>query len=152
MDWEFAKIGNPAEDLSWALLLLWNQKDYSEYFINEYNKLSKYRINKKEFEYWTIFSYVRFSCIASQQYERSLVVKDIDLHITGWRVLQIEKIIQNKLNLKLETNNNYELPILKDFIKCAIKSFADCILFKYSCKRYAINFLKGIKIYLLRKR
>jgi len=67
LDWEMAHLGNPLEDLAWALSPIWSWTDHSRpaYLIdrseaiNIWSNTSGLTIDEKELEWWELFSCVK---------------------------------------------------------------------------------------------
>ena len=67
LDWEMAHFGDPLEDLAWALSPIWSWTDHSRpaYLIDRddaleiWKKTSGLALNKKDLEWWELFSCVK---------------------------------------------------------------------------------------------
>lgn len=81
IDWEFAHIGDPAEDLAWPTVRDWRFGNghlklggigQREPFIDHYEQVSKRRVDRKAIDYWEILGNLRWATTCLQQAERHL--------------------------------------------------------------------------------
>ena len=110
-DLEFAKFSDASEDIAWLFSSLWGNgwnKNNQNIFIKRYENQTGYKIDSDNLHYWSVFSLIRFAVIAIQQYHNAIQRKDVELHITGWRIKSIEKelIYLLKINCSSLNNNN----------------------------------------------
>jgi len=109
---EFAKFSDASEDIAWLFSSLWGNgwnKNNQNIFIKRYENQTGYKIDSDNLHYWSVFSLIRFAVIAIQQYHNAIQRKDVELHITGWRIKSIEKELINllKINCSSLKNNSF---------------------------------------------
>ncbi len=107
LDWEFAALGNPLEDIGWICAKCWcfrhehhivgGVADLDD-FIPAYEAASGRKVRDNELRYWQVMAHIRWSIIALQQAQRHLsgVEPSLELALTGkivaeleWEVLQL---------------------------------------------------------------
>lgn len=65
LDWEMGHLGDPMEDLTWALMSNWRSDDgfpgglTREDLINEWQRSSGLKIDAKSFHWWSLFQHVK---------------------------------------------------------------------------------------------
>ena len=107
LDWEFAALGNPLEDIGWICAKCWGfrQDHYVvggvadvDDFIPAYEAASGRTVPPDALRYWQVMAHIRWSIIALQQAQRHLsgVEPSLELALTGkivaeleWEVLQL---------------------------------------------------------------
>ena len=107
LDWEFAALGNPLEDIGWICAKCWGfRQDHHvvggvaglEDFIPAYEAASGRKVPAEALRYWQVMAHIRWSIIALQQAQRHLsgVEPSLELALTGkivaeleWEVLQL---------------------------------------------------------------
>jgi aminoglycoside phosphotransferase (APT) family kinase protein len=81
LDWEFAHVGDPAEDLSWLLVRAWRfGNDHLHLggigeikpYLERYNALTKRNINLEQLAYWEVMGNVKWAVGALTQARRHL--------------------------------------------------------------------------------
>ena len=107
LDWEFAALGNPLEDIGWICAKCWcfrhehhivgGVADLDD-FISAYETASGRKVPADALRYWQVMAHIRWSVIALQQAQRHLsgVEPSLELALTGkivaeleWEVLQL---------------------------------------------------------------
>ncbi len=107
LDWEFAALGNPLEDIGWICAKCWcfrhehhivgGVADLDD-FILAYETASGRNVPPDALRYWQVMAHLRWSIIALQQAQRHLsgVEPSLELALTGkivaeleWEVLQL---------------------------------------------------------------
>ena len=107
LDWEFAALGNPLEDIGWICAKCWcfrhehhivgGVADIDD-FIPAYEAASGRKVPPEALRYWQVMAHVRWAIIALQQAQRHLsgVEPSLELALTGkivaeleWEVLQL---------------------------------------------------------------
>lgn len=107
LDWEFAALGNPLEDIGWICAKCWcfrhehhivgGVADLAD-FIPAYEAASGRTVSADALRYWQVMAHLRWSIIALQQARRHLsgVEPSLELALTGkivaeleWEVLQL---------------------------------------------------------------
>lgn len=107
LDWEFAALGNPLEDIGWICAKCWcfrhehhivgGVADLDD-FIPAYEAASGRKVPAAALRYWQVMAHIRWSIIALQQAQRHLsgVEPSLELALTGkivaeleWEVLQL---------------------------------------------------------------
>lgn len=107
LDWEFAGIGNPLEDIGWICAKCWcfrheqhivgGVADLDD-FIPAYEAASGRTVPPDALRYWQVMAHIRWAVIALQQAQRHLsgVEPSLELALTGkivaeleWEVLQL---------------------------------------------------------------
>ena len=107
LDWEFAALGNPLEDIGWICAKCWcfrhehhivgGVADVDD-FIPAYEAASGRKVPAEALRYWQVMAHIRWSVIALQQAQRHLsgVEPSLELALTGkivaeleWEVLQL---------------------------------------------------------------
>ncbi len=94
LDWEFAHIGDPAEDLAWPLIRAWrfgrNDQHLGgigdlEPFLNTYNALTGREIDLETLFYWEVMGNVKWAVGALTQAKRHLdgLERSIELAVLG---------------------------------------------------------------------
>ena len=154
-DLEFAKFSDASEDIAWLFSSLWGNgwnDNNQSIFIKEYEKQTGHKIDKNNLYYWNIFALVRFAVIAIQQYHNAIKRKDVELHITGWRLKSIEKELINllKINCNYLNNNDFSYRYLynfKLFLSFSIHSLFYSIIGKKSFLNTIKYIFHGLFIY-----
>ena len=111
LDWEFAALGNPLEDIGWICARCWGfrQDRYVvggvadlDDFIPTYEAASGRKVPAEALRYWQVMAHIRWSIIALQQAQRHLsgVEPSLELALTGkivaeleWEILQLTEHI-----------------------------------------------------------
>jgi aminoglycoside phosphotransferase (APT) family kinase protein len=107
LDWEFAALGNPLEDIGWICAKCWcfrhehhivgGVADLDD-FIPAYEAASGRKVPADALRYWQVMAHIRWSIIALQQAQRHLsgMEPSLELALTGkivaeleWEVLQL---------------------------------------------------------------
>ncbi len=107
LDWEFAALGNPLEDIGWICAKCWcfrhehhivgGMADLDD-FIPAYEAASGRKVPRDALRYWQVMAHIRWAIIALQQAQRHLssVEPSLELALTGkivaeleWEVLQL---------------------------------------------------------------
>jgi aminoglycoside phosphotransferase (APT) family kinase protein len=94
LDWEFAHLGDPAEDLAWTLIRAWRfGQDHLhlggigelEPYLTHYNQLTKQNITIKTLLYWEIMGNVKWAVAALTQAKRHLdgFERSVELAVLG---------------------------------------------------------------------
>jgi aminoglycoside phosphotransferase (APT) family kinase protein len=101
LDWEFAALGNPLEDIGWICAKCWcfrhehhivgGVADLDE-FIPAYEAASGRKVSADALRYWQVMAHIRWSIIALQQARRHLsgVEPSLELALTGKIVAELE--------------------------------------------------------------
>lgn len=112
LDWEFAHIGNPYEDISWFCLRDWRfgqlKKEAGgiverEKFYEYYEHYSERKIDKKSVLFWEVLGNLRWAVGTIAQAERHLTgkTKGIELASIGRRTAEMEyemlRLIENAI-------------------------------------------------------
>lgn len=101
VDWEFARIGDPVEDLAWPCLRDWRYGNgklrlggigQREPFIKAYEKASGRTINRKAVDYWEILGNLRWAVTSLAQANRHLSGGDpsVELASLGRRSAEMQ--------------------------------------------------------------
>ena len=101
VDWEFAHLGDPAEDLGWPLVRAWRfGEDHlrlggigeAEPFLERYNSLTGREISKEELFYWEVLGNVRWAIGSHNQAQRHLSGQEpsVELAILGRLAAEVE--------------------------------------------------------------
>ena len=101
LDWEFAGLGDPDEDLGWFLAKCWRfgkiEREAGgigarETFLAAYEKTSGRRVDRARLGYWEIMAHARWAVIALQQAERhaSGAEESLELALTAHVVPELE--------------------------------------------------------------
>ncbi len=107
LDWEFAALGNPLEDIGWICAKCWcfrhehhivgGVADLDD-FIPAYEAASGRSVARDLLRYWQVMAHIRWAIIALQQAQRHLsgVEPSLELALTGkivaeleWEILQL---------------------------------------------------------------
>ena len=107
LDWEFAALGNPLEDIGWICAKCWcfrhehhivgGVADLDD-FIPAYEAASARKVPPEALRYWQVMAHIRWAIIALQQAQRHLsgMELSLELALTGkivaeleWEVLQL---------------------------------------------------------------
>ncbi len=107
LDWEFAALGNPLEDIGWICAKCWcfrhahhivgGVADLDD-FIPAYESASGRKVPRDALRYWQVMAHIRWSIIALQQARRHLsgMEPSLELALTGkivaeleWEILQL---------------------------------------------------------------
>ena len=94
LDWEFAHIGDPAEDLGWLLVCAWRfGQDHLRLggigevgpFLEHYNTLTNRNIRREQLFYWEVMGNVKWAVGALTQARRHLNVQErsVELAVLG---------------------------------------------------------------------
>ncbi len=101
LDWEFAALGNPLEDIGWICAKCWcfrhehhivgGVADLEE-FISAYEAASGRKVSPDALRYWQVMAHIRWAIIALQQAQRHLsgVEPSLELALTGKIVAELE--------------------------------------------------------------
>lgn len=106
IDWEFAHIGNPLEDIGWFCARCWrfgNDKEeaggigHISDFMESYETLNPRKVNWMELPYWNIVATVKWALIAHRQGLRDSwnSARKLELALTGFKGVQLEHEILN---------------------------------------------------------
>lgn len=101
LDWEFADLSAPVEDLGWFCARCWRfgadryeagGLGEKEDFVQAYEQASGRSVERGELAYWQIMAEVRWAVIALQQAERHLSGREpsLELALTGYMVPEME--------------------------------------------------------------
>jgi aminoglycoside phosphotransferase (APT) family kinase protein len=101
LDWEFAHLGDPAEDLAWTLIRAWRfgQDHFHlggigelEPYLNHYNQLAKQNITPQTLHYWEIMGNVKWAVAALTQAKRHLdgLERSVELAVLGRLSVEME--------------------------------------------------------------
>lgn len=116
IDWEFAHIGNPLEDIGWFCARCWRfGNDMEEAggighlsdFMESYETLNPRKVNWVELPYWNIVATVKWALIAHRQGLRDSwnSARKLELALTGFKGVQLEheilKLIKNHERVKI---------------------------------------------------
>ncbi len=94
LDWEFAHIGDPAEDLAWTLIRAWRfGNDHLhlggvanlEPYLAHYNLLTKQNITLETLHFWEVLGNVKWAVAALTQAKRHLdkLERSVELAVLG---------------------------------------------------------------------
>ncbi len=94
LDWEFAHLGDPAEDLAWTLIRAWRfGQDHLhlggigelEPYLAHYNQLTNRDITPQTLHYWEIMGNVKWAVAALTQAKRHLdnLERSVELAVLG---------------------------------------------------------------------
>lgn len=94
LDWEFAHVGDPAEDLGWLLVRAWRfGQDHLRLggigevapFLEHYNALTHRQINLEQLFYWEVMGNVKWAVGALTQARRHLnrLERSVELAVLG---------------------------------------------------------------------
>jgi len=112
LDWEFAGISSPVEDLGWFCARCWrfgadrhqaggigNRED----FVAAYEEASGRRIDRDALAWWQIMAEVRWGVIALQQAARHMSAREpsLELALTGWMVPEMEMNILHAISRRV---------------------------------------------------
>lgn len=101
LDWEFAALGNPLEDIGWICAKCWcfrhehhivgGVADLDD-FIPAYEAASGRKVPPDQLRYWQVMAHIRWAIIALQQAQRHLsgVEPSLELALTGKIVAELE--------------------------------------------------------------
>ena len=101
LDWEFAALGNPLEDIGWICAKCWcfrhehhivgGVADLDD-FIPAYEAASGRAVPRDALRYWQVMAHIRWAIIALQQARRHLsgVEPSLELALTGKIVAELE--------------------------------------------------------------
>ena len=101
LDWEFAALGNPLEDIGWICAKCWcfrhehhivgGVADLND-FIPAYEAESGRKVRENDLRYWQVMAHIRWAIIALQQAQRHLsgVEPSLELALTGKIVAELE--------------------------------------------------------------
>lgn len=101
LDWEFAALGNPLEDIGWICAKCWCFRHEHhivggvadlEDFIPEYEAASGRKVEPDALRYWQVMAHIRWAVIALQQAQRHLsgTEPSLELALTGKIVAELE--------------------------------------------------------------
>jgi aminoglycoside phosphotransferase (APT) family kinase protein len=101
IDWEFAHLGDPVEDLAWPLVRDWRFGNDNlrlggigdaEPFLEAYEQLSGQEVDRKEVRYWEIMGNMKWAVTCLVQAERHLSGEDpsVELASLGRRSAEME--------------------------------------------------------------
>ncbi len=157
LDWEFAHMGDRHEDLAWFILDIWHNGTLTEfqkqYFLSEYTRRTKIRICPYRLQYWTVFAYVRFATIACQQYKRAQCIGSLDLHMTGWRIHEISRILSTRYDMGnyMYAPHMQKYPMASESIKCFFANLIQVCIGKAQVKNLLHNTKKAFLYYVFGK-
>ena len=94
LDWEFAHLGDPCEDLAWTLIRAWRfGQDHLhlggigelEPYLSHYNTLTNQNISLSDLHYWEIMGNVKWAVAALTQAKRHLdgFERSVELAVLG---------------------------------------------------------------------
>ena len=101
LDWEFAALGNPLEDIGWICAKCWcfrhehhivgGVADLDD-FIPAYEAASGRKVPPDDLRYWQVMAHIRWAIIALQQSRRHLsgVEPSLELALTGKIIAELE--------------------------------------------------------------
>jgi aminoglycoside phosphotransferase (APT) family kinase protein len=101
LDWEFAGVGDPDEDLGWFLAKCWRfgKAEHEaggigarETFVQAYERKAGRTVNRARLGYWEVMAHVRWAVIALQQAERHVSggQESLELALTAHVVPELE--------------------------------------------------------------
>lgn len=101
LDWEFAHLGDPAEDLAWPLVRAWRFGSdrlrlagigEAEPYLERYNALTDRKITLKDLYYWEVMGNVRWAIGALNQARRHLSGQErsVELAVLGRLASEVE--------------------------------------------------------------
>jgi aminoglycoside phosphotransferase (APT) family kinase protein len=101
LDWEFAHLGDPAEDLGWLLVRAWRfGQDHLRLggigevtlFLEHYNTLTKRNLNLEQLFYWEVMGNVKWAVGAITQARRHLdgFERSVELAVLGRLCAEME--------------------------------------------------------------
>lgn len=101
LDWEFAHLGDPVEDLGWPLVRAWRfGNDICRLggigdldpFLERYNELTDRHVTVEEVSYWEVLGNVRWSigCLAQARRHLSGMERSVELAILGRLASEVE--------------------------------------------------------------
>lgn len=101
LDWEFAALGNPLEDIGWICARCWRFRHDQllvggvanlDDFIPAYEAASGRMVPAEALRYWQVMAHIRWSIIALQQAQRHLsgAEPSLELALTGKIVAELE--------------------------------------------------------------
>ena len=160
LDWEFCHVGRPLEDLAWFLSPLWQGYNANinlhNMVVKSYEKQSGNSVDVDELRFWEVYSYLKFSSIASIQHEKSKRSYDINLHVTGWRMYNINNVLGNLVKVNYIDKNvldnmGYVVPSKIHFIQCFFVSLFRCFCFSYRFSDLYKDSLAGLKLHFAYK-
>ena len=160
LDWEFCHVGSPIEDLAWFLSPLWQgynpDMKLHNMVVKSYEEQSGNSVDLDELRFWEVYSYLKFSSIASIQHEKSKLNYDINLHITGWRIYNINKLLKNLILINymdknVPDNTDYAVPSKTHFIQCFFVSLFRCFCLSYRFSDLYKDSVTGLKMHFTYK-
>ena len=160
LDWEFCHVGSPIEDLAWFLSPLWQgynpDMKLHNMVIKSYEKQSGNSVDVDELRFWEVYSYLKFSSIASIQHEKSKLNYDINLHITSWIIYSINNVLRylikvNYMDKNVSDNMVYAVPSKIHFIQCFFVSLFRCFCLSYSFPDLCKDSVAGLKLHFAYK-
>lgn len=105
LDWEYAGVSDPAEDLGWFCAPAWRHGRLDleagglapgEVFLRAYEKAARYDVDRERVHWWTVMGQLRWAIIALHQGRRASDGQpDVDLALTGHRLPLIERDLLN---------------------------------------------------------
>lgn len=101
IDWEFAHLSDPAEDLAWPLVRAWRfgldhlrlgGVSEAEPYLERYNELTGRAISLDDLFFWEILGNVRWNIIAFNQAGRHLSgqARSVELAVLGRLATEVE--------------------------------------------------------------
>ncbi|HSC23104.1 MAG TPA: phosphotransferase family protein [Casimicrobiaceae bacterium] len=101
LDWEFAGLGDPREDLGWFTARCWRfaapEREAGgiaalEPFLDGYESVAGWRIARADLDYWQLMAHLRWAIIALQQARRHRAggERSLELALTGRIVHELE--------------------------------------------------------------
>lgn len=106
LDWEFARWGDPREDLGWFTARCWRfaapEREAGgiaeiEPFIEAYNRLAHRTVTAGQLPYWQVLAHLRWAVVALQQAWRHISgqQRSLELSLTGRLVPELEYEVLN---------------------------------------------------------
>lgn len=92
IDWEFARVGDPLEDIAWPCVRSWRYGNGSlqlggiaerEPFIRAYEKASGHTVDRKAVDYWEILGNIRWAVTSLSQANRHLSGGDFSVELAS---------------------------------------------------------------------
>lgn len=99
LDWEFAGVGDPREDLGWFTARCWRfagrEREAGgiaavEPFVAGYASVAGHGISREDLDYWQVMAHLRWAIIALEQAKRHRDERSLELALTGRIVDELE--------------------------------------------------------------
>lgn len=99
LDWEFAGVGDPRQDLGWFTARCWRSAGKEreaggiasvEPFVAGYASVAGHGISREELHYWQVMAHLRWALIALEQGKRHREERSLELALTGRIVDDLE--------------------------------------------------------------